>query len=90
MIYENQKKYLFLFLHSAQHYYLPHAAEKKLQTQQKHRQHRRKPEQKPVQNPVQNPVQKLQELPARSWMIYISRKTRFLQTMRRYGTKYLA
>ncbi len=38
MIYEKPKKYLFLFLRSAQHYYLPHAAKKKQQTQQKHRQ----------------------------------------------------
>ncbi len=33
---------------------------------------------------------KRQGLPAQSWMIYISRRTRFFQIMRMYGTRCLA
>ena len=42
------------------------------------------------QKPRQKPPLKLRTIPTRSWMIYISRRTRFLQIMRMYGTRYLA
>ena len=35
-------------------------------------------------------AQKRQGLPVRRWMTYISRRTRFLQIMRTYGTRCLA
>ena len=36
------------------------------------------------------PALNLQIPPAQNWMIYISRKTSFLQIMQMYGTRYLA
>ena len=38
----------------------------------------------------QNPPLKLWTIPTQSWMIYISRRTRFLQIMKMYGTRHSA
>ena len=68
----------YLFLHSAQHYRLLHVTENNLLTQKNRR------------IPRQNPVQLLLMIPVLNWMIYISRKTSFLQIIKTYGTRYLA
>mgnify|MGYP007079155471 CR=1 FL=1 len=64
--------------------------ERRLQTQRKRRQPRRNPAQKLLRDLLRNPEPKRQGLPAQSWTIYISRRTRFLQIMRMYGTRCLA
>lgn len=42
------------------------------------------------QKPRQNLPLKLWTIPTQSWMIYISRRTRYLQITRMYGTRHLA
>ena len=72
------KRSYYLFLHSAQHYRLLHVTENNLQTRKNRRIHR------------QNPAQPLLMIPVLNLMIYISRKTSFLQIIKMYGIRYLA
>lgn len=72
------KKHYYLLSLSVQHYLSRHVADQELPQLRVHK------------KPRQKPPLKLRTIPTRSWMIYISRRTRSLQIMRMYGTRYLA